>query len=251
MTPARALALLLLASCATAPEPKRSGMDTPLSRSPESKPPAPSPKPAVRTAVLKDGGRTPQVKPAQYREDTLTAHCNQVPMPGNCVPPPSGEEVIFGMPPGPPPAPVPPPTPTPWYVSLWRFVWPWAGAAVKDSDPEEAARRDRPPKPNVVAVADEDWQPATPNAPRYLPCLYHGEGGPGSFRPEKAPSDWVRCAYRCGRYQVELNDMRRPKPDPSRKLTKEEALDEFCRKWIKRAEDSARNYDDALRRQGK
>ncbi len=120
---------------------------------------------------------------------------------------------------------------------------------VDERESEEASRRkDRPPKPNKVAVADEGWQPAKPNAPRYLPCRYHGEGGPGPFRPEKAPSDWVRCAYRCGRYQVELNDMRRPTPEPGK--TEDEQLKNLCEKWIKRAEDSARNYDDALKARG-
>jgi len=120
---------------------------------------------------------------------------------------------------------------------------------VEEREPEEATRRnDRPPKPNRVEIFEKDWQPATPNAPRYLPCWYVGLGGSGPFRPEKAPSDWVRCSYRCGRYELELNDMRRPKPESGK--TGEEQLKSLCEQWIKRAEDSARSYDDALRRQG-
>lgn len=139
MTRASALALLLLASCATAPEPKRS---TPVGQplkpaaqtAPASRPAtqaAPVSRLSVQPAVQKDPG-TLDVKPVQLRQDSLTAHCKQVPLPANCVPPPSGEEVVFGMPTAPPPAPVPTP---PWYVSLWRWLWPWAGAAVKDSNP--------------------------------------------------------------------------------------------------------------------
>jgi hypothetical protein len=120
---------------------------------------------------------------------------------------------------------------------------------VDEREPEEATRgKDKPPKPNDVSIFDKKWKPETPNAPRYQPCRYHGEGGPGSFRPEKAPSDWVHCRYRCGRYEVHLNDMRRPKPDPNRPKGEQEK--ELCEKWIKRAEDSARSYDDALRRRG-
>jgi len=248
MTPTRvpALALLLLASCATAPEPKRSIPIAPPSSKPVA---AKAAADTVQPAVLKERGRTLDVRPAQH-QDSLRAHCEHAPFSPNCVPPPSGEEVVFGMPPAPVPPPVPPPPPTPWYVSIWRFVWPGAGAALKDSDPEEAARRDRPPKPNETKISDPNWQPDEPNAPRYRPCWYAGFGGSGSFRPEKAPSDWVHCRYRCGRYEVHLNDMRLPKPDPSRKLTAEELQEEFCTKWIKRAEDHARNFDDALRARG-
>lgn len=241
MTPARALALLLLTSCASAPELKPSR----LAASPPSKPAvqaAPEPRLSVVPAIHRDS-RAPNVKPVQY-ETTVTAYCRQVPLPATCVPPPSGEEAIFGMPKPPPPAPPPAPAPTPWY----RWIWPFAAAGMKDSDPEKAARRDRPPKPNRVEIADENWQPDTPNAPRYLPCSYAGRGGPGPSRPEKAPSDWVRCSYRCGRYEVELNDMRLPKPEPGK--TKDEQVTNLCEKWIKRAEESARSYDDALRRRG-
>ena len=120
---------------------------------------------------------------------------------------------------------------------------------VDEREPEEATRgKDKPPKPNRVRVADPKWVPTKPDAPRYQPCWYAGLGGDGPFRPENAPSDWVRCSYRCGRYQVILNDMRFPKPDPGRKLTDDEWLKEFCTKWLKRAEDYARNYDDGLRR---
>jgi hypothetical protein len=119
---------------------------------------------------------------------------------------------------------------------------------VDEREPEEAARKDRPPQPPEVAVADQDWRPAEPNAPRYLPCSYVSLGGSGPFRPEKAPADWVRCYFRCGRYQVKLNDIRMPKPDDSGKPQDERAI---CEKWIKRAENEARSYDAALRARGK
>jgi hypothetical protein len=119
-----------------------------------------------------------------------------------------------------------------------------------ERETEEATRRyDRPPKPNRVRI-DPNWKPATPNEPRDKPCWYVGLGGGGPFRPEKAPADWARCSYRCGRYEVHLNDMRMPKPDPSRKITDDELLEEFCTKWIKRAEESARRFDEALRAKG-
>jgi hypothetical protein len=143
----------------------------------------------------------------------------------------------------------PPPshTPIPWY----RWLWPFGLAAAKDSDPEKAARRyDKPPKPNEVNIADKDWQAPEPNAPRYLPCFYAGQGGPGPFRPEKAPPDWIRCAYRCGRYEVILYDVRFPRPDPDKNKKEKPDVDEICRKWIKRAEDHARSYDGGLRAKG-
>jgi len=243
MTPTRALALLLLASCATAPEQKRSIPIAPPSSKPVAAKAAPD---TVQPAVLKERGRTLDVRPAQLHQDSLRAHCEHAPFSPNCVPPPSGEEVVFGMPPAPVPPPVPPPPPTPWYVSLWRFVWPGAGAALKDSDPEEAARRDRPPKPNEVTIADENWQPAYPNAPRYLPCRFAGYGGPGPFKPEKAPSDWIRCSYVCGRYAVRLNDIRQPKDENGK--PKDPIV--ICQEWVnlKRAEEHARSTDGALKK---
>jgi hypothetical protein len=120
---------------------------------------------------------------------------------------------------------------------------------VDEREPEEATRwKDKPPKPSKVFVLDKKWQPSEPNAPRYLPCWYAGLGGDGPFRPEKAPSDWMRCSYRCGRYQVDLYDMRWPKPEPDK--TADEQLKSLCEKWIKRAEDQARRYDDALNARG-
>jgi hypothetical protein len=251
MTRARALALLLLASCATAPEPKRSQTapaPKPAARTEPAPNPSvqavPGPKPAAQpTPAVQRRGGTLDVKSAQY-ETTLSAHCRKVPLPPNCVPPPSGEEVVFGMPKAPPPQPAPPPSGPPWY----RWLWPAAGAAVKDADPEEASRRsDKPPKPNTATVFDYDWQPSEPHAPRYLPCTFAGGGGAGPSRPEKAPPDWIRCAYRCGRYQVELFDIR-PSLDRD---GKPESATATCAKFLKRAEDYARNKDDALRRQGK
>jgi hypothetical protein len=117
-----------------------------------------------------------------------------------------------------------------------------------ERETEEATRRkDRPPKPNEVFVYDRKWRAHEPNAPRYLPCSYAGLGGSGAFRPEQAPSDWIRCSYRCGRYQVNLYDIRRPKPDArSDKTPGDEATKAICEKALKRAEDHARRYDDAL-----
>jgi hypothetical protein len=119
---------------------------------------------------------------------------------------------------------------------------------VDEREPEEAGRQDRPPKPNRVRIADPSWVPDEPNAPRYKPCWYAGQGGDGPSRPEKAPPDWVRCSYRCGRYEVHLNDMRLPKPDPSERTGK--PLEVFCNKWLKRAEDYARHFDATLKARG-
>ncbi len=120
---------------------------------------------------------------------------------------------------------------------------------VDEREPEEASRRyDRPPKPNETKISDPNWEPSEPGAPRYRPCWYAGEGGPGPSRPEKAPPDWVRCSYRCGKYEVILNDMRLPKPDPSERTGK--PLEVFCKKWLKRAEDYARNFDATLKARG-
>ena len=245
MSPARvpALALLLLASCATAPEMKRSPLAPSKSTAhgaPESKPPdQPSPKSAVvQPAVLKDPGKSNNVKPVQY-EDTLSAHCRQVPMPANCVPPPSGEEVVFEV-----LKPPPSHTPIPWY----RWLWPFGLAAAKDSDPEEAARRDRPPKPNEVRIR-QDWRSPEPDADRYRPCQFRGYGGSGPFKPDKAPPAWIRCTYTCARYDVDLNDVRQ-KRDKDGKLMDPQTI---CEEWvnIKRAEEEARSFDAALKAQGR
>jgi len=121
---------------------------------------------------------------------------------------------------------------------------------VDERETEEATRRkDRPPKPNEVRIADPKWQPTEPNAPRYLPCWHMGVGGSGASRPEKAPPEWIRCTYRCGRYEVRLYDVR-PKIDE--KTGKPKDAQAICEEWInlKRAEEHARSKDAALRDKG-
>jgi len=119
---------------------------------------------------------------------------------------------------------------------------------VDEREPEEATRRgDRPPRPNVVNIR-KDWESSDPSAPRYRPCSFLGEGGEGPSKPEKAPTGWRRCAYRSGRYEVILYDVR-PKQDPSGK-EKKRSLEDVCEEWIKRAEDHARSKDDALKARG-
>lgn len=76
-----------------------------------------------------------------------------------------------------------------------------AELAAEDQAPDlEAAKRNRPPKPNKVRVEDDNWQPA-PGEPPDPPCIYTGASEPG-LQP-----GWVRCTYRCGKYLVELNDV--------------------------------------------
>lgn len=117
-------------------------------------------------------------------------------------------------------------------------------------EPEEAVRRytDKPPQLNRVEV-NWDWQPSEPKAPRYLPCRFWGHGGPGPFRPENAPLDWIRCTYTCGRYEVYLYDIRLKK-DRNGKPKDAQAI---CEEWtnLKRAEEYARSKDDALKARGK
>jgi hypothetical protein len=120
---------------------------------------------------------------------------------------------------------------------------------VPEREAEEAAKRDKPPKPNKVDVADKNWKPPHPGVPRYRPCQFGGQGGPGPFKPERAPLDWIRCTYRCGRYRVELNDIRmrldeHGKPTDAMTRCKEETS-------MKRAESEARRLDDILKAQGK
>ena len=153
---ARVLVLSLLVSCATRPEPKRS---TQVHR------------------AMPEG-----LKLAQH-QDTLTGHCRQVPLPANCVPPPSGEEVVYGMPkpspavpkptPAPQPAPTaqpaPVPTGTPWY----HRVWPWAGVGVKDSEPLKDTAPAPEPSKNAAPTPDPNAMqapaPSTDTPPKVTP----------------------------------------------------------------------------------
>ena len=67
--------------------------------------------------------------------------------------------------------------------------------------PLEAAKRNRPPKPNVVTIRP-NWN-AESGEPELAPCEYKGGGGDG---PSQLPG-WIRCYYFCGKYQVTLNDV--------------------------------------------
>ncbi len=66
--------------------------------------------------------------------------------------------------------------------------------------PVEAARRNRPPRPNVVRIHDESWK-REPEQLGNPPCIFRGGSGPAM-----SPG-WIRCDYVCGRYQVILYDV--------------------------------------------
>jgi hypothetical protein len=246
MTPTRALALLLLASCATTPNP----------------PPAPPARTTARpTKAQADTAQQPKIvkaqalmlaEPVTISPELMAPRGALAPRTGVLAPETVGPAPVGEIPPllivRPPKGPE---TPEPASPETTKPPPPVIvnPPNVDERETEEASRRkDRPPKPNEVRIADPDWQPDEPAAPRYRPCSYVGEGGPGPSRPEKAPSDWVHCRYRCGRYEVHLNDMRFPKPEQSQTKDKELAL--FCKKWLRRAEDHARSFDEGLRARG-
>ena len=233
LRPRVAVPLLLLASCATAPKPSPAAPPHPPARATAERPQPPAEPP-----------REPKIVPAQAilapRITVVPPGTTVAPMPGMGGPPP-----LIIVPPPPeemPEAPAPeqakPPVPV--------IVNP---PEAPEREPEEAAKRDKPPKPNKVDVADKNWKPPHPGVPRYRPCQFGGQGGPGPFKPERAPLDWIRCTYRCGRYRVELNDIRmrldeHGKPTDAMNLCKEETS-------MKRAEAEARRLDDILKARGK
>lgn len=82
-----------------------------------------------------------------------------------------------------------------------------------DRDWDEAVKRQArdkspatKPKPPEVKIPDENWNPE-PGQDWDGPCTPKGSGGPGQFRPPRAPKDWVYCRYQCGRYQIEIFDV--------------------------------------------
>jgi len=249
MTPTRALALLLLASCAASKPP----------------PPKPPPEPPERTTAQPtqapaDTAQQPKIVQAQallmgrplvVPPEVVAPRTGALaPRTGVMAPETVGPAPVGKVPPlmivHPPEVPEKPASPETTKPPVPVIVNP---PKVDEREPEDAGRQDRPPKPNAVKIADPNWEPVAPDAPRYLPCSYEGLGGGGPFRTEKAPPDWARCTYRCGRYQVDLYDMRWPKPEPGK--TPSEQLKTLCEKWIQRAEEHARRFDDALkRRQG-
>jgi hypothetical protein len=242
----RALAALLLASCATAPKP------------------SPAPPPPARTTVeraetARDSQQEPKIVPAQMvvigqtmslppaaaaprvtvvpPETVMPVPSLGGPAPLIVVPRPPGEfrELPERVPSAPSSKPAPPVVVHPEPV-------------VPERESEEAVKKERPPQPNRVDV-NWDWQAPGPKAPRYRPCHLQGQGGPGPFKPEKAPSDWIRCTYVCGRYEVRLYDVRLKKDADGKPMD----ATAICKEWInlKRAEDHARSKDDALKAQGK
>jgi hypothetical protein len=72
----------------------------------------------------------------------------------------------------------------------------------EQSVPVEAARRNRPPRPNTVTIRN-DWT-REPGEPEVLPCEQYGSGGSGPFQ---GGPGWIECRYVCGRYTVVLNDV--------------------------------------------
>lgn len=111
------------------------------------------------------------------------------------------------------------------------FQQPQAAQAKKDSPEVEAAQRRKPPRPALVTIPDPNWAPM-PGQPSDPPCFFTGSGGPGPSRPP----DWIRCTYRCGKYQVEFFDIWG-------------SSSEDCEKWVhleraaKEAEAWARVHD--------
>jgi hypothetical protein len=67
--------------------------------------------------------------------------------------------------------------------------------------PLEAAKRNRPPRPNEVTIRP-NWNPES-GEPELAPCEYKGSGGDG---PSQIPG-WIRCTYVCGMYVVKLHDV--------------------------------------------
>ena len=176
--------------------------------------------------------------------DSATASCREAPL--YCAKADPGEEAILPQVPEPPPA-AGPTTGSRWLQRLLPFLA--TGAKGSPQEPPEGASKDRPPQGNVVQIANDKWRPAKPNAPRYLPCRVEGYGGPGPSRPDKAPSDWMRCTYTCGRYEVRLYDIRLRKDADGRPKNAHETCQEPIN--LKRAEEHARSYDAALKAQGK
>lgn len=221
-----ALLLLMLSGCATAP------------------PPPPPARTAQRTQAPPATQQRPEIVPAQVfiAAEPITVP-PEVVVPRTVVAPPETAVVPAPSLPGPVPLIL---VPEPEANAPKREAPPEsnvhgskpAPVVVKpepkgpEKVPEEASRKriDRPPRPNHVEVADEDWQPA-PGHPRYKPCSFLSYGG-GPHGSEKLPPVWIRCSYRCGKYLVELFDVRGISGDE-------------CKKWanLRRAEEQARVFD--------
>ena len=86
------------------------------------------------------------IKLAQH-QNTIERHCTRVPLPANCVPSPPGEEAGLFTPPRPSPS-VPRPTPSPRQATTtapaptspwYRALWPAAAAGLEDSKPKDTA----------------------------------------------------------------------------------------------------------------
>jgi hypothetical protein len=97
-----------------------------------------------------------------------------------------------------------------------------AAKRVKSELEVAAARQPKPPRPNQVTIVDPTWKPdpAPDRSPgssgdRPPPCELRGAGGTG----QSTQPGWLRCTYRCGKYEVTLFDVWGTSSDD-------------CKKWV-------------------
>jgi hypothetical protein len=233
--PRAALAFLLLASCATSPKATPAPTPPTVDASPmgtAASGPEQGPKIVQAQAMLL---ARPLALPPEVmvpRPTAVPPGASIAPAPGLGGPPP----LIVVRPPEPPETPkrtTAPPEP------LNKPAPPVVVNPPEASErgPEYAAKRDRPPKPNTVDVADSKWEPK-PGQPRYRPCWFLSGGG-GAHGADHLPDVWLRCSYRCGRYLVELHNVRGKSGTECEKP-----------EYLKRAEEDARRFDKQLSGKG-